>query len=150
MGIVARFELGHGPLPQRREKLLAVGTTEQRVVRNHRPATGDRFALVAPDHQKCRQGAPCGERVDVQCLEASHDLGKVDRVRSGGRGSFRDELICTTTINNRQTVVIYTNTTLIKKRGIARLADHEYKTWLARNLTSGYGSYFEWQPPDKK
>ena len=30
------------------------------------------------------------------------------------------------------------------------LARHEYRTWLARNLTAGYGSYFEWQPPEKK
>lgn len=65
-------------------------------------------------------------------------------------GDFRDELICTTTVNDRQTVVIYTNTTPIKKRDVTRLADHEYRTWLARNLTSGYGSYFEWQPPEKK
>ena len=65
-------------------------------------------------------------------------------------GDFRDELICTETVNNKRSVVIYTNTTLIHKRGVTRLADHEYRTWLARNLTSGYGSYFEWQPPDKK
>jgi hypothetical protein len=61
-------------------------------------------------------------------------------------GDFRDELICTSTVNGRQTVVIYTNTTLIKKRDVTRLADHEYRTWLARNLTAGYDSYFEWQP----
>lgn len=61
-------------------------------------------------------------------------------------GDYRDELITTATINNRQAVVIYTNTTPIQKRGVTRLADHEYRTWLARNLTSGYGSYFEWQP----
>ena len=65
-------------------------------------------------------------------------------------GDFRDELICTETVDNKRSVVIYTNTTLIHKRGVTRLADHEYRTWLARNLTSGYGSYFEWQPPDKK
>jgi rhamnogalacturonan endolyase len=65
-------------------------------------------------------------------------------------GDFRDELICVTTTNNRETVVIYTNTTPIKKRDVTRLADHEYRTWLARNLTAGYGSYFEWQPPDQK
>jgi rhamnogalacturonan endolyase len=65
-------------------------------------------------------------------------------------GDFRDELICTTTVNNRQTVVVYTNTAPIKKRDVTRLADHEYRTWLARNLTSGYGSYFEWQPPSAK
>ena len=65
-------------------------------------------------------------------------------------GDFRDELICSNVVNNRQTVSIYTNTTPIKKRDVTRLADHEYRTWLARNLTAGYGSYFEWQPPDKK
>ena len=65
-------------------------------------------------------------------------------------GDFRDELICSNLVNNRQTVSIYTNTTPIKKRDVTRLADHEYRTWLARNLTAGYGSYFEWQPPDKK
>jgi rhamnogalacturonan endolyase len=63
-------------------------------------------------------------------------------------GDFRDELICTATINNRQTVVIYTNTTPIRKRDVTRRADHEYRTWLARNLTAGYGSYFEWQPKE--
>ncbi|MSU65514.1 MAG: hypothetical protein EXS38_05300 [Opitutus sp.] len=61
-------------------------------------------------------------------------------------GDFRDELICTATANGRQTVVIYTNTAPIKKRDVTRLADHEYRTWLARNFTAGYGSYFEWQP----
>jgi hypothetical protein len=61
-------------------------------------------------------------------------------------GDFRDELICTVTENNRRSVVIYTNTTPIQKRDVTRLADREYRTWLARNLTAGYGSYFEWQP----
>ena len=65
-------------------------------------------------------------------------------------GDFRDELICTTFANNRPSVVIYTNTTPIKKRDVTRLADHEYRTWLARNLTAGYGSYFEWQPKEWK
>jgi rhamnogalacturonan endolyase len=60
-------------------------------------------------------------------------------------GDFRDELICTITENERRSVVIYTNTTPIQKRGVARLADREYRTWLARNLCAGYGSYFEWQ-----
>jgi rhamnogalacturonan endolyase len=61
-------------------------------------------------------------------------------------GDFRDELICTVNNGNRRSVVIYTNTTPIAKRSTTRLADHEYRTWLARNLTAGYGSYFEWQP----
>jgi rhamnogalacturonan endolyase len=65
-------------------------------------------------------------------------------------GDYRDELICTASVNGKQTVFIYTNTTPITNRDVTRLADHEYRTWLARNLTSGYGSYFEWQPPDKK
>ena len=65
-------------------------------------------------------------------------------------GDFRDELIVTTTVNDRRSVVIYTNTTPIQKRDVTRLADREYRTWLARNLTAGYGSYFEWQPPEKK
>ena len=64
-------------------------------------------------------------------------------------GDFRDELICLTGEGNRRSVVIYTNTTPIAKRGVTRLADREYRTWLARNLTAGYGSYFEWQPPEK-
>ncbi|MBI4624150.1 MAG: SUMF1/EgtB/PvdO family nonheme iron enzyme [Verrucomicrobia bacterium] len=61
-------------------------------------------------------------------------------------GDFRDELICSVSENNRRSVVIYTNTTPIRKRDVTRLADREYRTWLARNLTAGYGSYFEWQP----
>ena len=65
-------------------------------------------------------------------------------------GDFRDELICTTTVGERRSVVIYTNVTPIAKREVTRLADREYRTWLARNLTAGYGSYFEWQPPEKQ
>ncbi len=65
-------------------------------------------------------------------------------------GDYRDELICTTTTNGKSSVSIYTNTAPITSRDVTRLADREYRTWLARNLTSGYGAYFEWQPPDKK
>jgi hypothetical protein len=65
------------------------------------------------------------------------------------RGDYRDEVICSGFSNDRPTVWIYTNTTPIHTRDVTRLADREYKTWLARNLTAGYGSYFEWQPPDK-
>lgn len=62
-------------------------------------------------------------------------------------GDFRDELICSVSDSNqRRSVVIYTNPTPIRKRDVTRLADREYRTWLARNLTAGYGSYFEWQP----
>jgi hypothetical protein len=63
-------------------------------------------------------------------------------------GDFRDELITSGFVNDRPTVQIYTNTAPLAKRDVTRLADHEYRTWLARNLTAGYGSYFEWQPKD--
>jgi hypothetical protein len=63
-------------------------------------------------------------------------------------GDFRDELITSGFVNDRPTVQIYTNTAPLGKRDVTRLADHEYRTWLARNLTAGYGSYFEWQPKD--
>ena len=28
----------------------------------------------------------------------------------------------------------------------AKTADREYRLWLARNISAGYSSYFEWQP----
>ena len=62
-------------------------------------------------------------------------------------GDFRDEVICTAPgKNGAPAVYIYTNTEPIQKREVTRLANREYRMWLARNLGAGYGSYFEWQP----
>jgi hypothetical protein len=41
---------------------------------------------------------------------------------------------------------VYTNTDPLDRREVTRTASHEYRLWLARNLTGGYGSYFEWEP----
>jgi hypothetical protein len=43
-------------------------------------------------------------------------------------------------------VFIYTNTEPLNQRGVTRLADREYRVWVARNIGGGYPSYFEWQP----
>jgi hypothetical protein len=63
-------------------------------------------------------------------------------------GDFRDELVVSgTSLDGRRGVYIYTNTTPIDRRELARLSSREYRTWLARNHGAGYRSYFEWQPP---
>jgi rhamnogalacturonan endolyase len=64
-------------------------------------------------------------------------------------GDFRDEVVTREVVDNRPVVKIYTNVTPIDRREITRLADREYRMWLARNLGAGYGQYFEWQPKQK-
>ena len=49
-------------------------------------------------------------------------------------------------LNPRRAVYVYTNTAPLEKREVTRLADREYRLWLAHNLSAGYASYFEWQP----
>jgi hypothetical protein len=41
---------------------------------------------------------------------------------------------------------VFTNTEPINRREVTRLADREYREWLARDGTAGYSAYFEWQP----
>ena len=65
-------------------------------------------------------------------------------------GDFRDEVVTTEIVDTRPVVKIYTNVTPITRREVTRLADREYRMWLARNLGAGYGQYFEWQPKDVK
>ena len=52
-------------------------------------------------------------------------------------------------LEGRPVVRIYTNPAPITRREVTRLADREYRMWLARNLGAGYGQYFEWQPKEK-
>jgi rhamnogalacturonan endolyase len=61
-------------------------------------------------------------------------------------GDFRDEIVFSSRGDGAQvkpTVSIYTNITPITTRKITRLADREYRMWLARNHGAGYRSYFE-------
>ena len=46
----------------------------------------------------------------------------------------------------RRAVLVYSNIDPVERREVARLADREYRVWVARNLTAGYGSHYEWQP----
>ena len=64
-------------------------------------------------------------------------------------GDFRDEVVTSEIVDSRPVVKIYTNTAPIGRRELTRLADREYRMWLARNLGAGYGQYFEWQPKEK-
>ena len=62
-------------------------------------------------------------------------------------GDYRDELVCIgKTPEGAQAVFIYTNTEPLNQRDVTRLADREYRVWVARNIGGGYPSYFEWQP----
>jgi rhamnogalacturonan endolyase len=65
-------------------------------------------------------------------------------------GDFRDEIVTSETVDGRSVVKIYTNVSPIGRREVTRLADREYRMWLARNLGAGYGQYFEWQPKEGK
>lgn len=64
-------------------------------------------------------------------------------------GDFRDEVVTREVVDERPVVRIYTNATPISRREVTRLADREYRMWLARNLGAGYGQYFEWQAKQK-
>jgi hypothetical protein len=64
-------------------------------------------------------------------------------------GDFRDEVVTSEIVDSRPVVRIYTNVAPIARREVTRLADREYRMWLARNLGAGYGQYFEWQPKEK-
>jgi hypothetical protein len=57
-------------------------------------------------------------------------------------GDYRDEIVCTA----GGKVYIYANIEPVHKREVTRLANREYREWLARNRSAGYNSYFEWQP----
>ena len=65
-------------------------------------------------------------------------------------GDFRDEVVTSEIIDSKPVVKIYTNTAPIARREVTRLADREYRMWLARNLGAGYGQYFEWQSKDPR
>jgi rhamnogalacturonan endolyase len=59
-------------------------------------------------------------------------------------GDFRDEVVVVgPNTEGNLTVSIYSPTTPIRKRAVTRTARHDYRMWLAHNLTGGYGSYFE-------
>jgi rhamnogalacturonan endolyase len=62
-------------------------------------------------------------------------------------GDYRDEIVCIGTgKSGGPALFVYTNTDPLDRREVTRTASHEYRLWLARNLTGGYGSYFEWEP----
>jgi hypothetical protein len=59
-------------------------------------------------------------------------------------GDFRDEIVVVgSDAEGNFMVSIYSPTALIQRREVARTARHDYRMWLAHNLTGGYGSYFE-------
>ena len=60
---------------------------------------------------------------------------------------YRDEVVCIgKTAEGAQAVFVYANTEPVNSRHVTRLADREYRLWVARNIGGGYPSYFEWQP----
>lgn len=61
-------------------------------------------------------------------------------------GDYRDEIVCSKTLNGRWTLLVLTNTADPPGRAVTRTASREYRLWLARNLGAGYGSCFEWEP----
>jgi hypothetical protein len=62
-------------------------------------------------------------------------------------GDFRDEVVCTgKTAGGNPAVFVYTNLDPIQRREVTRTSSREYRLWIARNMTGGYPSYFEWQP----
>lgn len=65
-------------------------------------------------------------------------------------GDGKDEVFDGTTCLNADgnfTVSIYTPTSVINSRKVTRTAKHDYRMWMAHNLTGGYGSYFEPSEP---
>jgi rhamnogalacturonan endolyase len=61
-------------------------------------------------------------------------------------GDYRDEVVCTgKTAEGNPAVFVYTNIDPIRRREVTRTASREYRLWIARNMTGGYPSYFEWQ-----
>jgi hypothetical protein len=63
-------------------------------------------------------------------------------------GDFRDEVVVVgPNGDGHLTVSIYSATSPIRRRAVTRTARHDYRMWLAHNLTGGYGSYFESAEP---
>ena len=59
-------------------------------------------------------------------------------------GDFRDEVVLVGPDEQGNLAVqVITATTPVASRAITRTADRHYRLWLARNLTGGYGAYFE-------
>ena len=62
-------------------------------------------------------------------------------------GDYRDEVVCIgKTAEGAQAVFVYTNTEPLNQRDVTRLANREYRLWVARNIGGGYAAHFEWQP----
>jgi len=56
-------------------------------------------------------------------------------------------VICTgRTQEGHPAVFDFTNFEPIRRREVTRTASREYRLWLARNMSGGCASYFEWQP----
>jgi rhamnogalacturonan endolyase len=62
-------------------------------------------------------------------------------------GDYRDELVCIgATKAGNQAVFVFTNTDVVERQGITRMANREYRIWVARHYGGGYPNYFEWEP----
>jgi rhamnogalacturonan endolyase len=62
-------------------------------------------------------------------------------------GDFRDEVVCfSRTPEGAQVLLVYTNTRPVARREVTRVANREYRLWMARNMGGGYPSYFPWEP----
>lgn len=61
-------------------------------------------------------------------------------------GDYRDEIVCSKSLDGRPAFLVLTNTAVPPARGVTRTASREYRLWLARNMGAGYASYFEWEP----
>lgn len=64
-------------------------------------------------------------------------------------GDFRDEVVCLgKNSEGRRAVLVYSNTEPVERRGVTRLANREYRVWVARNIGAGYATFYEWQPQE--
>lgn len=64
-------------------------------------------------------------------------------------GDFRDELVVVGNYKDQRGVFVLTPATRSETRDYTRTSDREYRLWLARNLTAGYGTYFESSHPQR-
>ena len=62
-------------------------------------------------------------------------------------GDYRDEVVCIgKNTAGGQAIYVYTNVDPVARRELTRTSSREYRNWLARNISGGYASYFEYQP----
>jgi outer membrane protein assembly factor BamB len=101
--------------------------------------------LITTDGRKL--GRFTGTGVDVVPGISPNEAGGSCQISADLAGDYRDEIVCIgTNAKGEPRVSIYTNTTPVNSREVARTGNREYQLWLARNMGGGYQSYFEWEP----